>query len=177
MPQLLPSSRSPLSSWTSSVVLGTFAGAWVYATARTLYAPGDLFLKYQVASLAHPVLGQWLLLMAYCSALAALLIVVRATVDVTLLRLGVPLLHGPLAWMAAVIGTVGTLECLRPALLTLLVFLDLPAIHVAFAALFVVLLPTLFRVELHAIDGIYSYCERRNASRRPTALAGAGGPG
>lgn len=92
------SRNQSIASWMASLVLGTFVGAWGFATAHALLRGGVV---------------RWVVLMAVCSALAVLQIVVLGAVDLFLLWIRSRMLpHGRKAWLgsiasAALVGVAG----------------------------------------------------------------------
>lgn len=87
-------SRS-IASWMASLVIGTYAGAWGFATMTALLAsPGARLVK-------------WVVLMAFCSALAAAQVVVLGIIDTFLLWLRVRMLpNGRKAWTGSILSMV-----------------------------------------------------------------------
>ena len=82
--------RPSLASWMASVVVGTYAGAWGFATLSALMRGG---------------LVKWVVLMAFCSALAAAQVVVLGIIDTFLLWLRVRMLpNGRKAWLGSVLS-------------------------------------------------------------------------
>ncbi|MGZ3424110.1 MAG: hypothetical protein ACXWUG_00895 [Polyangiales bacterium] len=90
--------RPSVSGWMASLVLGTYFGAWGFATVRAVLSGSVV---------------KWLLLLAVCSALAVLQVMVLGAVDLILLWLKIRQLpNGRSAWTgsilsAFVIGVVG----------------------------------------------------------------------
>lgn len=77
-----------IASWMASVVVGTYAGAWGYATLSALLRGGMV---------------RWALLMALSSALAAFQVVLLGAIDIVLLWLRMRMLpQGRRAWLGAI---------------------------------------------------------------------------
>ena len=88
----LPSGRPSILGWAASVVVGTHLGAWGWAT---------------VSALLHGSAIRWVVLMAVCTALSAVQIVVLSAVDVILLWAKVRALpSGRRAWSGSVLASV-----------------------------------------------------------------------
>ena len=84
-----------ISSWMAAVVLGTYAGAWGFATASALLRGGMV---------------KWVVLMAVCSGLAALQTILLGAIDLVLLWLKVRMLpQGRTAWLGAIGSSAVTL--------------------------------------------------------------------
>jgi hypothetical protein len=84
--------RPSIASWMASVVVGTYAGAWGFATLSAFMRGG---------------LVKWVVLMAFCSALAAAEVVVLGAIDTILLWLRVRMLPtGRKAWLGSVLSMV-----------------------------------------------------------------------
>jgi len=92
--------RPSIPGWMASVVFGTYFGAWSFATVRGVLSGS---------------IAKWLLLLAVCSALAALQVAVLGFVDLMLLWLKVRRLpNGRSAWTGSVlaafiVGMVGSM--------------------------------------------------------------------
>jgi hypothetical protein len=90
--ETMTNARPSIGEWMASVVLGTFFGAWGFAS---LYA------------VLRGSLIKWVLLLAICSALAAVQVVVLGTVDLLLLWLKVRQLpNGRRAWTGSILSSV-----------------------------------------------------------------------
>lgn len=84
--------RPSVASWMASVVIGTYAGAWGFATLSAMMRGG---------------LVKWVVLMAFCSALAAAQVVVLGLIDAMLLWLRIRMLpNGQKAWLGSVLSMV-----------------------------------------------------------------------
>ncbi|MBI2389317.1 MAG: hypothetical protein HYV09_06940 [Deltaproteobacteria bacterium] len=80
-----------IASWMASVVVGTYVGAWGFATLSALLRGGLL---------------KWAFLMAVCSVLAAVQVVLLGAIDVVLLWLRLRMLpQGRNAWL----GSIGSM--------------------------------------------------------------------
>ncbi len=92
LPSGRPSNPGPsISGWMASVVVGTYLGAWGFATA---------------SALVHGSAIRWVVLMAVCSALAAVQVVVLSAVDVLLLWAKLRMLpSGRRAWNGSVLAS------------------------------------------------------------------------
>lgn len=88
----LPSPRPSIPGWMASVVVGTYLGAWGFATTSALFRGGAV---------------RWVVLMAVCSALAAVQVMVLSAVDVLLLWAKLRMLpSGRRAWNGSVLASV-----------------------------------------------------------------------
>jgi hypothetical protein len=84
--------RPSIASWMASVVVGTYAGAWGFATFSAMMRGG---------------LVKWVVLMAFCSALAAAQVVILGAIDTMLLWLRIRMLpSGRNAWLGSVLSMV-----------------------------------------------------------------------
>jgi hypothetical protein len=84
--------RPSIASWMASVVIGTYAGAWGFATLSAMMRGG---------------LVKWVVLMALYSAVAAAQVVVLGVIDAFLLWLRVRMLpNGQKAWLGSVLSMV-----------------------------------------------------------------------
>lgn len=84
--------RPSVASWMASVVVGTYAGAWGFASLSAALRGG---------------LVKWVVLMAFCSALAAAEVVILGAIDTILLWLRVRMLpSGQRAWLGSALSMV-----------------------------------------------------------------------
>lgn len=84
--------RPSIAAWMASVVIGTYAGAWGFATTSALMRGG---------------LVRWVVLMAFSSAFAAALVVALGAIDTILLWLRVRMLpNGRKAWVGSMLSSV-----------------------------------------------------------------------
>lgn len=84
--------RPSVASWMASVVVGSYAGAWGFATLSALMRGG---------------LVKWVVLMAFCSALAAAQVVILGAIDTMLLWLRIRMLpNGQKAWLGSTLSMV-----------------------------------------------------------------------
>jgi hypothetical protein len=81
-----------IAKWMASVVIGTYLGAWGFATMSALLKGG---------------LVRWVVLMAFCSGFAAVEVLVLGAIDVALLWLHLRKLpNGRNAWFGSVLSMV-----------------------------------------------------------------------
>lgn len=81
-----------IAKWMASVVVGTYLGAWVFASVSALLKGG---------------LVRWVVLMAFCSGFAAVEVLVLGAVDVILLWLHLRKLpNGRNAWLGSVLSMI-----------------------------------------------------------------------
>ncbi len=84
--------NSSIASWLASLVFGTYAGAWGYATVSAFLGGG---------------LARWLWLMVVCTLLAMMQVMVLGTIDVLLLWMKKRRLpNGKAAWKGSILSMV-----------------------------------------------------------------------
>lgn len=147
-PRTSPSAPASPSSWARAILVGTFSGAFAYATVHAVLRSDVRFLERALGVAPLPFLGLWLVQAAICATVAALLVVAHACVDVLFLRLRRPLMPAGATLYAAAVGAFAALSSLRPA--AYLVYMG--PYHVAetlgFVAFVVLLMPLAGRIGL-----------------------------